>query len=80
MDKIFKFLKKLNKTERSKLLNLINLILSNKITSLKPKKLKGFKDLYRIREGKIRIVFKKNKDSKNTIINLDYRKNSYKSL
>ncbi len=80
MDKILKFLKKLNKTERSKLLNLINLILSNKTHSLKPKKLKGFKDLYRIREGKIRIVSKKNKDSQNTIININYRKNSYKAL
>ncbi|MBU1445902.1 type II toxin-antitoxin system RelE/ParE family toxin [Patescibacteria group bacterium] len=80
MDKILKFIKKLNKTERIKLLNLINLIIQKDVTKLKPKKLSGFDSLYRIRSGKIRIVFEKNKETQNQIINIDSRKNSYKKL
>ncbi len=79
MDKIRKFLRRLNKTEKIKVLKLLHDISNNSLSKLTVKKLQGLKDLYRIRIGKIRIIFKKT-DKKNVIINIDYRKDSYKDL
>jgi len=78
MDKILKFLKQLSKKKRERLLRLIESVLANEFKK-KPKKLKGFKNLYRVRDGKIRVVFKRD-DKKNTIINIDYRKDAYRDL
>ncbi len=77
MDKIAKFLNKLNKKQREKIQELILKILANDISEFKVKKLKGFEDLYRIREGQIRMVFRK-KDGKNILININFRKDIYK--
>ncbi|MFH1533561.1 MAG: type II toxin-antitoxin system RelE/ParE family toxin [Nitrospirota bacterium] len=76
MDKIKKFLKNLNKKEKILILKLIEKIIKNNLSKVDTKKLRGHKDLYRVRKGKIRIIFIKEKD-KNTLINIDYRKNIY---
>ncbi|MFH1720874.1 MAG: hypothetical protein ABH856_04690 [Patescibacteria group bacterium] len=78
MDKYLKFLKRLNKFDRSKLLDLIEKIIAGDLKNMSPKKLRGFKDLYRVRVGKIRIAFQKIKNS-NIIINIDYGKRIYKN-
>ena len=58
MDKIDKFLAKLNKNESLKVLSAISDILSGKTSSYNLKKLKGYRDVYRIRVGTIRIIYK----------------------
>ncbi len=60
MDKVSKLLNKLTATKRQKIKNLIQRILNNKLEDLDCKKLRGFRDFYRIRKGDIRIIFKKN--------------------
>jgi len=79
MDKIRKFLRRLSKTEKIKVLKILHDISNNNLSKLTVKKLQGFKGVYRIRIRKIRIIFKKT-DKKNVIINVDYRKDSYKDL
>lgn len=79
MDKIEKFLNKLNKEERIKVLNLMKKILDKDLQELDIKKLKGFINLYRARKNKIRIVFQAEKD-RNIIINIDYRNKVYNNL
>lgn len=59
MDKTQKFLLRLNRKEQKETINLLNLILTGNITGLDVKKLSGFKDVYRVRSGKIRIIFRR---------------------
>jgi len=79
MDKIEKFLKRLTKKERDGVARLIQKAILNELRGLDVERLKGFMNLYRIREGKIRVVFQKS-IPRNKIINVDYRENVYKRL
>lgn len=63
MDKIKKALKKLSAKEKKKLKNILLKINSGKFQSLDLKKLKGRKDIFRVRQGDLRIIFQKTKDS-----------------
>jgi len=76
MDKILKFLKQLNKKDQSKIDQIFDDIIDNKLKNYKIVKLKGFKDYYRIKFKKIRIVYQKNKET-NEVINIQFRKNIY---
>ncbi len=58
MDKIDKFLAKLNTHESVNALNAIADILSGKTSTYNLKKLKGYRDVYRVRIGTIRIIYK----------------------
>lgn len=62
MDKIQKFLLKLSKEERTLLAETIKSIHEGKTKELNTKKLAGYKDIYRVRVGQIRIIYKKKKD------------------
>ena len=79
MNKILKFLKRLNKTERIEILKILRDISNNNLSKLTVKKLQESKGLYRVRIRKIRIIFKKT-NKKNIIVNIDYRKDIYKNL
>ncbi len=79
MDKIEKILKKLTAKERTKILGIWQKIINNDIVDLKPKKLAGFSNYYRIRSGNLRLVYKI-ENNKNILINIDYRKDIYKNL
>lgn len=79
MDKIEKFLKKLSAKNREKIKEFLRKILVNDLAGLDVKKLNGFEDLYRIRSGEIRIIFRKI-GSKNIPIHVDFRKDVYKEL
>lgn len=70
MDKIFKFLKKRNKKERIHLMAAADLIVGNDLNNTDIKKLIGYENLYRIRIGKFRIIFKKSK-KRNIVIKID---------
>ncbi|MCX6810093.1 MAG: hypothetical protein NTZ65_05135 [Candidatus Berkelbacteria bacterium] len=65
MDKIEKFLQRLSKKERERVKEIFRLILKNKIAGLDIKKLKDRNDLFRVRSGNLRIIFRR--DTKNKI-------------
>ena len=79
MDKVRKFLLKLTEKERKILQEIMRdvVVLSLKNYYIKP--LKGYKDLFRLRKGSIRIVFTKRND-RGIILDIDYRKDIYSKL
>jgi mRNA-degrading endonuclease RelE of RelBE toxin-antitoxin system len=58
MNKVEKFLKKINEKERDRLDPVIERILSNDFSHLDIKKIKGRDSVFRARVGRIRIIFK----------------------
>lgn len=58
MDKIDKFLNKLSKAESSLLMKVITDVLKRKTDHYDVKKLKGHTDVYRIRVGNKRIIYR----------------------
>ena len=60
-DPVAKFLARVTKVERALLLDLVSQIIANDGSSLQVKKLVGSKDIYRVRKGNFRIVYKKTK-------------------
>ena len=80
MNKIDKFLSKLPLKERVIAKACLDLVKSKKFERLDYKKLKGFSNLYRVRQTRIRIVFYMD-ESKIEIIKVDRRNdNTYKDL
>ena len=61
MDKIEKLLKKISKKQREKLFAIITKLLSGDKKGLNIKKLKGT-DFYRLKSGRFRIIYHKEKD------------------
>lgn len=58
-DSIVKFLSKLNKKEDQLYRDIINNILAHNFAMYEVKKLSGHIDLFRIRKGRVRIIFRK---------------------
>ncbi|MEK7138115.1 MAG: type II toxin-antitoxin system RelE/ParE family toxin [Patescibacteria group bacterium] len=58
MDKIEKFLKKLSDKERKKIKEILALLENNNLSGLDIKKLKGHSDIFRVRKGDLRIVYR----------------------
>jgi mRNA-degrading endonuclease RelE of RelBE toxin-antitoxin system len=79
MDKIQKFLRSLTKRERNFLAQILQDIREGKWQGYDVKLLKGHKGIFRLRKGKIRIVFAKT-DHGATLINIGFRKDVYKNL
>lgn len=73
MPTLKKLLSKFSKGDRVILEHLINRIISLSWGSLDIKKLKGYQDFFRLRKGKLRIIFIKIGKNIN-IINIEYRK------
>jgi mRNA-degrading endonuclease RelE of RelBE toxin-antitoxin system len=59
MDKITKLLKKLSQKEREAIETTLLALITGEIRSLDIKKLLGVVDVYRVRVGEIRIIFRK---------------------
>lgn len=72
MDKIEKVLKKLLNSERNEFRKILVLIQKGDFDTLAIKKLKGQKNIYRVRKGKFRIIFQKKNDTIN-ILSLEKR-------
>lgn len=66
MDKIEKALNKLSNKEKKQFKQLLLLIQSNQLAGLDIKKLVGHDDIFRIRKGNYRIIFRMNEKT-NTI-------------
>ena len=67
-----KFLRKRNEKERLILIDVITSVVAGKIDNLDVIKLKGKKDIFRVRINKFRIIFQKAKP-KNIIIKINER-------
>lgn len=79
MDRIEKFLRKLTEKERDTIETAIAALYSKSTASLDIKKLKGFDDIFRVRIGRIRIIFRKSSDDVE-ILEVSHRdENTYKS-
>lgn len=79
MDRIQKFLLKLDKDRRSIYLKILQDILELKLSKYDVKSLTGFPGLFRLRKGDIRIIFTK-QNSRGFIVNIDFRGSIYKGL
>ena len=77
MDKIKKFLNKLSKKDRTLFLKIFKDIKVLKLGRYDVKPLKGYKDVFRLRKGKVRIVFVKT-DGCGILVDIIYRKDAYK--
>lgn len=72
MDKISKALKKLSPEERKKIKHILQKIKSEEFDDFDVKKLKGHDNIFRIRKGKLRIIFLK-KDKNFSILAIERR-------
>jgi mRNA-degrading endonuclease RelE of RelBE toxin-antitoxin system len=73
MSNLKKSLSKFNKKERKALELLLTKIISLDWQGLSIKKLKGYKDVFRIRKGNIRIIFTRNQKNEIFIITIERR-------
>jgi mRNA-degrading endonuclease RelE of RelBE toxin-antitoxin system len=77
MDQTEKFLRKLGKKERRRLLELLDLLARGLLPDhLDLKPLRGLANLYRIRKGNIRIIIYR-QGAKIGVVRIDYRKDVY---
>jgi mRNA-degrading endonuclease RelE of RelBE toxin-antitoxin system len=60
MNKIDKFLKKLSQKERNEILSILLIIKSGIFDGMDIKKTKGTDEIYRVRKGRVRVIFQKN--------------------
>lgn len=80
MDKIAKALKKLVAGEKEIVKAILAKIDCLDFNGLDIKKLKGRQDIYRVRKGKIRIIYRLNNDNKVIVLALERRNdNTYNS-
>ncbi|MFA5163166.1 MAG: hypothetical protein WC441_01405 [Patescibacteria group bacterium] len=81
MDKIAKVLNKLIDNERKSLEIVLLKIKNNSLVGLDVKKLKGREDIFRVRKGKIRVIFQENYDGIVKIISVERRSDkTYKNF
>lgn len=79
MDKISKALKKFNVKEQKNVKIILLKIKNNSLNGLDIKKLKGHSDIFRIRKGEIRIIYKIDKSGDIFILTIERRSdNTYK--
>ena len=73
VDKITKALNKLSETEKKTIKKILSDISIGKIGSYDTKKLKGRDDIYRIRKGKIRVIFIIEKNGTKKLLTIERR-------
>ncbi|MEK7620046.1 MAG: hypothetical protein AAB413_02285 [Patescibacteria group bacterium] len=73
VDRIKKVLKKLQPKELKQLTETIRLVQTNQLFGLDVKKLQSRDDIFRVRRGDFRIIFRRVPDSKNRIIAIERR-------
>ena len=75
VDKIEKALRKLTEKERKLVKNILTKIQRGGVKDLDIKKLKGRDDIFRVRKGRIRVVFRKN-NNKIFVLSIERRSDS----
>ena len=73
MDKITKALKNLSAKERELIKNILLKIKGQSLSGLDLKKLKNHDSIFRIRKGKLRIIFQKKQNSQYYILAIERR-------
>lgn len=73
VDRIRKTLKRLSPKERVQLLEAVRRIKADNLIGLDVKKLQGRDDVYRVRKGLFRIIFRKIPNVENAIIAIERR-------
>jgi mRNA-degrading endonuclease RelE of RelBE toxin-antitoxin system len=79
-DRIAKFMDKLTPKQYSQVAQAVQKIKDNNTSGLDTKPLRGQKEWFRCRIGKIRIVFVKTSAGKNIIYAVDFRGQVYKKI
>lgn len=79
MDQIEKFIKRLDKKLAQLIATILADIVELKLKNYDVKKMKGYKDLFRIRTGNIRIIFKKT-EKIGVVVYIDFRNKAYKKF
>ncbi|PIT90210.1 MAG: hypothetical protein COU22_03480 [Candidatus Komeilibacteria bacterium CG10_big_fil_rev_8_21_14_0_10_41_13] len=81
MDKIAKALKKLSQTEKSLVKNILQNLEKENRKTLDIKKLKGHEDIFRVRKGKIRIIYRLLENNDMMILAIERRSDkTYRNL
>lgn len=73
MDKVTKALQNLSSREKEMVKNILLKIKSNSLSGFDLKKLKNCDNIFRIRKGKLRIIFKKKDDGQYLILTIERR-------
>lgn len=73
MDKIAKALQNLSSKEKVIIKSILLKIKSNSLSGFDLKKLKNCDDIFRIRKGKLRIIFKKQNDGQYFVLTIERR-------
>lgn len=81
MEKIKKFLKKLNEKERHQIEKVLAALFYGKTEALNIKKLKGRDDVFRVRAGNFRIIFQRKNGEDIRILDIGRRdEDTYKNV
>lgn len=79
VDRIQKILNKISPKEKSELLAIAQDIERENVAQYDIKKLKGFDDIYRIRKGKFRLIYRVESPGRNKVLAIERRNdNTYK--
>lgn len=79
MDRISKTLKKLSLNEKKKIQEILLKLKNNSLDGFEVKKLKGYGDIFRIRKGKARIIYRVDKSGAIFVLAIERRSdNTYK--
>ncbi len=73
MDRIEKALQKLSKKERTKLKEILHRIVIGDIVHMDVVKLKGRDDIYRVRKGDLRVMYRQDKGGAISILAIERR-------
>ena len=63
MDKVTKFLRKLNRKERKTVEKIVKKVTIGDLTNLDVRKLKKYDDLFRVRKGTMRFIFQETENA-----------------
>lgn len=81
MDKLDKALQQLSAKERKRVEEILLKLQSGDLRTLDTKKLKGRKDIYRVRKGTLRIIYSVGKGKKISLLAIERRsKRTYRNI
>lgn len=78
MDKLTKALKKLSNKERKAVAGVLKQLIAGDFSDLDLKKLKGYEDVFRVRKGSVRILFRLQRGDVQLIVIDRRREDTYK--